>query len=239
MDAIIDEIDSVSLQRMMNSQDVEKETSIYSLAEMAMRDVRNKFLPEKESSLFPVDIRKIIQRAGIRLYEISMNVDTGFQLEKVNGYIRHQENGEWAIFIESDESEYSKRYVMAHEFCHFLMREMLESGVETTESKVKQYCIDPLFPKNKCELYADMMAAFLMFPHEAVLKCMEEYAQELKVKNTYPMDGFEWMRVLGHRAKISSYFTIISYQYLKYFLCEYYSKTADDEFKQKYGRFFR
>lgn len=262
MDAIIDRdgLGSLELLReLIRHRDTSEGDSIYSMIESAMRDVRIKFLSNEwgkemeverrreesqvdggeEKSEFPVNIREIIQRAGIQLYETNMNADIGFQFEKVNGHVRRQENGKWAIYVENDESECSKRYIMAHEFCRLLIQEMEEAEVQSTEGKVMRYCIDPLFPKNKYELYADMMTAFLMFPYESVLGCMEDYAEELRRENTYPMDAFEWTRVLGQYAQISSYYTIISYQYLKYFLCGHYSETSDDGFKQKYDRFFR
>lgn len=262
MDTIRDKINLEAIESLcglINFPDTEGEDSIYVLAERAMREVRNKLLPyewgEKDGTdgrgkkaeadgkegetEFPVDIRKIIQTAGIPLYEINMNMDIGFQFEKVKGHIRCQENEKWAIFVDIDENEYTKRYIMAHEFCYLLIQEMRESEKPLIGDWGTYYRIDPLFSKNKYELCADMMAAFLMFPYESVLKCMGNYIEELRKKNTYPMDVSGWVSVLERRAQISSYYTIISYQYLKYFLCENYSEIADDEFKRKYERFFR
>ncbi len=250
MGTTVDKTGLESLRQLISFQSMIKGDSIYIQAERAMRDTRNKFLPnerekkakageQEKRTEFPVNIRKIIQKAGIQLYEINMNENMGFQLEKVKGHIRRQENEKWAIYVENDESEYDKRYIMAHEFCHLLIQEMRESEEQLDGNKSMQYCINPLFSKDKYELFADMMAAFLMFPYESVLECMEDYVEELKKKNTYPMDAFEWMCVLGRHAQISSYYTIISYQYLRHFLREYYSGIADDKFKQKYERFFR
>lgn len=138
--------------------------------------------------------------------------------------------------LENNESEFTKRYVMAHEFSHYLINIYIRD-IQSQDSTGDQQCIDPLFPKKRSEMLADIMAAYIMFPYQAVLECMKNYVIDMKARNEYPIDVFEWMRVLGQRTQISPYFTISSYQYLKQLLCE--PDIADAKIRNEYGELFR
>lgn len=191
---------------------------------------------------FPIDIREILKDFEIELYEMELNTDTGFRLEKVNGFLWEKLNGKMAINIDYHDSELVKRYVIAHELSHYLLR--YAEDKKGTENFLESYnCVDPLFPKEWDELLADIMAAFFLFPPLHVLEHLEQYAGFLKEKNQYPMDAFEWLRVLGQCAAVSTYFTIISYQHLKFYMCYWYNDSKDkgkiDPLIEKYKRFFK
>lgn len=89
--------------------------------------------------------------------------------------------------------------------------------------------MDPFFPKCKEELFADILTSFLLFPPGTVLKYFDQYAGELEEQNRYPLNAFEWIRVLAQKAQVSPYATIICYQYLKYFMCYVYQQRQDND----------
>ena len=84
---------------------------------------------------------------------------------------------------------------------------------------------------------ADVLATYFLLPSELVLECMLSYTKELKEKNQYPLDVIQWLKYLGSIAQVSSYHTIIGYQYIKYILCFLYNE--DSEKYESYKEFFK
>lgn len=187
---------------------------------------------------FPIDIRGLIEHYGVRVCETSLNADTGFCVERKYGYIRTDWEKKLTIYVENSDSEFVKRYVLAHELCHYFFR------LESPDKKETSNCIDPLFPKDIKELFADAVAAYLLFPPKLVLKYMDQYKKEMQEHNIYPLEGEEWIRRLGQKAQVTTYYTISSYQYLKFYFCavnqtkkkEY---TEMKNFIKKYEVFFK
>lgn len=175
----------------------------------------------------PVDIRGLVEKCGIRVYETNLNADMGFQIERINGYLKKRGEN-WCIFLEAKDSELMKRYVLAHELSHFLI-DNAKTYWKIEHDLEERHCIDPLFSKDWDELMSDILASFILFPPKAVLEYLSWYEGELRDKNVYPMDSYEWLRVLGHMAQVSTYFTIISYQYLKFYMCDQYEKRDKEE----------
>lgn len=207
--------------------------------------ITNEVLKKHYGSLsqvtFPIDIRKIVKENRIEIVSTNLNTDLGFRIDKVNGYLRPSivnNNTQWRIYIEYNDSEFTKRYILAHEFSHFLMR------VYGTESAVQQgevqHCVTPMIPREETELLADMMAALLMFPCWLVLEEMKNYTEWLRGKNEYPMEAASLLRVLGNKAQISSYYTVISFQYIREYLCFLYSeKKEQNQWLNEYEYLFK
>lgn len=175
----------------------------------------NSFDCDSGEAKFPIDIRKLIDNYGIFICETDLNRELGFQYEKINGCLRCRKADEWTIFINSEDNESHKRYIMTHELIRFFILRAKEENTSGKADKSAWYYSDPEFSQNVDELMIDMIASFVVFPPKEVLGYMKEYIETLKEQNIYPMDGFEWLRMLGQKAQISSYFTISCYQYLK------------------------
>ncbi len=193
---------------------------------------------ETENIPFPIDIRGIVKSLDIGIYETNLNVDRGFRVEKVNGYLRRKSTGGYAINLQNDDSEFTKRYILAHELSHYIMNQALNQPAEKKKA-YGQNCIDPLFAKNRDELMADIMSAFLLFPPEKVLESLKKYTEYMKKMDQYPINTFNWLYDLSQSAQVSFYYTVISYQYLKFYLCYLYNEEPDNYIVREYGAFFK
>ena len=194
------------------------ELKIYkTINEITHEVIENFYIQQNRKITFPVDIRGIVESYGIKITEAYLNLDTGFQIERINDRIVYADNVECEIRLEYMDNENVKRYMLAHEFAHFLMGD-----------KENNNCIDPLFPSNCEEIIADIMAAYLLFPYELVLMRMRSYVEYMKKSNIYPMDSASWLRALGDSAQVSSYHTIMCYQWIRIYL--YYLYSHSDSF---------
>ena len=197
-------------------------------------EITNEILKEHYGSLeqvtFPIDIREIIKKNSIEIISTNLNIDLGFRIDKVNGYLRPSKVNhkiQWRIYIEYNDCEFTKRYILAHEFSHFLLAVYGTGSFVPQQQDAVQYCVTPLIPKKKAELLADMMAAFLMFPCRLVLDEMKIYTEWMRRKNEYPMETAALLRTLGNKAQISSYHTIVCFQYIREYLCFLYSEKKE------------
>lgn len=167
---------------------------------------------------FPVDIRGIVKRYEIEIIETDLNTDIGFQAARQNGSLRYLPEDRVQIYLEASDSENAKRYILAHEFCYFLMN--------TAGDTQNVGCGNPMMPKEWEELTADMMAACLLFPPELVMKKMRSFIDQMGEEKRYPISPVKWLEELSESAQVSLYYTTISYQYIRSFICYLYN--ADD-----------
>lgn len=179
----------------------------------------------EEDITFPINIRKVAESLEIEICERTLNLDIGFQLRKISGYIK--EKGDYAarIYIDCGDSELIKRYMITHELSHYILGRM-----DTGE---KQYCVEPFFPENQDEILADIMTACFLFPCTPVLKCMQMYVNGLNQKNDYPLNGEKWLNYLSKAAEVSYYHTVSSYQYVRYYMW-----ALKDNLGKEYKEFF-
>ena len=94
-------------------------------------------------------------------------------------FVRRKSTGGYAINLQNDDSEFTKRYILAHELSHYIMNQAPNQPAEKKKA-YGQNCIDPLFAKNRDELMADIMSAFLLFPPEKVLESLKKYTEYMK-----------------------------------------------------------
>lgn len=97
------------------------------------------------------------------------------------------------------------------------------------KSNATSSCLDPFFARDKDELRADMVAGLLLLPYRAVLQYMMEYRDYLKEFHKYPLEAADWIKSLARRAQLSSYHTIIAYQYVKYLVCDFFEPEFEPE----------
>lgn len=210
------------------NKNIKNEYNIYSAAQEIASEALAKHYKEKKN--FPINIRAILEENSIALHEMNLNTDIGLRIRKINGYLQKTSDDKWEIYVHNGDSEFSKRYIMAHEFSYYLLYENLGRKELWTPT---HHCVDPLFAEHGEDLICDVIASFILFPPELVLDSLSKYKNIMEKKSQYPMDAFEWLRILGQHAQISSYFTIISYQHLKFYM--YYNQNEWDDYRE----FFR
>ena len=218
-DNLIDQI--YDLVNIFSNQEFEIYDRIYAVTETILSD----FYGENIDIDFPVDIRGMIKKQGIGIAEIDLNLDLGFRMDRINGHLRYsgkEADPQWRIDVEYADSEFVKRYVLAHEFCHFWIKK-----VDKKPSGAR--CVDPMLPREKEELLADAMAAYLLFPPKALLKAMKRYRAKMKEKNEYPIDSVTFLRDIGNQAQVSTYHTFLCYQYVRYYLCALYNRRQRED----------
>lgn len=224
------------LKKLLDSKEkMLKGEVVVSVANEVARNLLNQYY--SKGPIFPVDIRGLVDFMKIDIYESNLNVDRGFRIEKVNGYLRKNLDGKYAINIQNSDSEFVKRYILSHELSHYLLDCGGSTGSES--NPCGQKCIDPLFAKDWDEMFSDMLAAFILFPPELVLEHLQMYTDQMRKLNRYPLDASEWLRELGQCAQVSYYFTIVSYQSIKFYMCYLYNHNKDDEIIRKYIDFFK
>lgn len=201
---------------------------IYNEIESITRSILTEISPEEQTIKFPVNIRKVIKEHHIDIAEMDLNLDLGFRMDRVNGYLRRlrddSDNG-WRIYIEYSDSEFVKRYILAHEFSHYL----LKKGEEIGEGVTQLHCVDPMLPKKREELLADAMAAYFLLPPTVLLDQMNDYKERMRRSNMYPVDPVAFLRDIGNQAQISTYHTFLCYQYVRYYLCSLYEEESKKE----------
>ncbi len=220
-----------SLHSLINNY-ADNEKNIYKTIYEIIKDILEDYYKQSLCEIsFPVNIWKIIKKYDIEIIETDLNTDIGFQIARQNGSLRYLADGRIQLYLEASDSDNAKRYILAHEFAHFLMN--------TAGGAQNAGCGDPMMPKNWEEQTADMIAACLLFPPELVLKKMRSFIDQMKEKNRYPISSAEWLEALSESAQVSSYYTITSYQYIKSFICYLYS--IEDSFvtDEKFADLFK
>ncbi|MDO4327465.1 MAG: ImmA/IrrE family metallo-endopeptidase [bacterium] len=175
-------------------------------------EILNKTEKSKFNSKLAVDIREIIKEHEIELIEKKGISRSLYFFNETAGYLDYMGSGNggraYTIFLEDDQDELSKRYVIAHEFAHFLF-------MDPDSTRVK-CCPNMIFFTSQEEQLCDIMAAFLLMPIESVLKLLEEYSQERKRNGQGLIYTNEWLRHLAYHFKLSDYHVILCYQHIRY-----------------------
>lgn len=211
-----------SLIRELTKKGLDNGVRTYSLIEEITKSILEAYYGVESEIKFPIDIRGIIEEFQIEIAEMALNVDLGFCIDRVNGYLRKiTAENKWRIYVEYDDSEFTKRYVLAHEFSHYLLRMCAED--EIVSNITTDCCVDPMLPKKWTELLADIMAAYFLLPYKPLLHEMLAYTKWMEATNSYPVDAVQMMRTIGNHAQISLYHTFMSYQYRKYYFCYLYN----------------
>ena len=205
--------------------------NIYKLIQEITYDILLDFYQDKSKIQFPIDIRGIIEKYHIHVVETDLNEKNSFFIERVNGCLKKIENQEdvgsfWRIYIEETDSEFTKRYILAHEFGHYILEHYPEER-NAAETGI-QHCVDPMFPKKWNELFSDIFAAYLLCPYDRVAELIDSHIEKLKKKEERPMEAVELLRMIGNKAQISSYHVFICYQYIRYYMCYLYNKGLED-----------
>lgn len=192
-----------------------------------------------EKYTFPINIRGIVKMFGLGIFETNLNVDLGFRLEKVNGYLHKKYDKGYCINLNVKEAELNKRYFLAH----VLSRYVLAHANNTPQEEIEKMCgvnyADPLFTKNNAEIIADILSALILFPPECVLDSFAKFANIMKERQQYPIDFSKWIHYLSQEAQIASYYTLPCYQHIKIYLSCLCNSKSDSKLISKYRQFFK
>lgn len=162
---------------------------------------------------FPVDIDAIVKELGIDVIYQPLNsmweeeercvhkmVGTSFIRPEV-----HNNSPISCIWIDSESRQEERRYALAHELAHCLIRdeERVYNGA---------YYLMPMLFKDMEEMVADIFAIFLLIPIPAFLGRFYEY---IEVQNE-PVRTSEWLKYLSFLANVSYEEVSIGYQNIRY-----------------------
>lgn len=155
-----------------------------------------------------VPIRKMIGSEKIELYERMLaTVDDNFANELLGTLEKIQDK--WRIYINQEIGSLTKRYVMAHEFSHYIINSIKE--IDKSEN-----CTNVLFPLSTGEQMCDIMSSFLLLPFGTVVRLLNTYTNRQQKSYGRPVNMDEWIRYLGNEMGLTEYHTILCYQNVRY-----------------------
>lgn len=176
------------------------------------------------------DIRGLVEMAGIEIIEKPLASFNDRFSHETSGYLDcydyKKDEFQWTIYVNNALGDLTKRYIIAHELAHFLIK-----GNKEVQEVYTRYCVSPLFPKDMEEQLCDIVASFLLMPIDSVLDLMKEYIAR---RNNEKIDTFEWLRFLGCQMGVSDYHTVICYQNVRYlggFLYSSKSRIYDEKYQ--------
>lgn len=190
----------------LNSQESVKNLylNVYKITDEILREKLDYF-SQSESM---VDIYAIAEKYNIKIVEKKLELSPNIFQQEVISYLDSY-NGK-TIYVEETESDFTKRYGVAHEIGHYLLH-------EEDEGIFSYYCVDPLFSKNSEEYICDIFASFLLMPVETVIDTMQKYISENKNQK---ITVYSWLEYLAKKMGVSDYYTTICFQNIKY-LCTF------------------
>lgn len=122
--------------------------------------------------------------------------------------ITHQKEIAGTIVVDENLSEYAKRFAIAHELGHYVLRVRNPIG--------------PLFIEDSCpgsfayvpvkEFLANEFAYALLLPYELVERRKKQYEQQNKYN---PLNYMDWINVLQDEAQIPEHYAILAYEEIK------------------------
>lgn len=172
-----------------------------------------------------IDIRAVVKKHNIDIIEREMHSSDFFFINQVDGYLdrmKKENNIQYIIYVNENLNETSKRYVIAHEFSHYILEKQKKPIYKPKKGTKTQYCLNVLFSKNIEENICDIMTAFLLMPIDCVLPLMNKFVNSKK--NDYPISMNDWLQSLSYCMQISSYHVNLCFQHIRYLVAFIYDK---------------
>lgn len=203
------------MQELFNNQKLTQK--IYERA----KAILDYFLTEEER-VFPIPVRKIAEKLEFEV------VERDFQNEPEKSAIACMQMREkmigpnagsvaGIIFIQKDLDETSKRFEIAHELGHFVLRTVNPIGLLYSE----EVCSGLYAFVKQREFLANEFAYALLLPYEMV------YDEKIKYQSysiNLPIDYSNWIIHLRDLAQIPEYHVVLAYEKIKllnmYYECE-------------------
>lgn len=215
-------------QLVANNQQIKHGFETYLSTVRQIYDIAQKILDEffeetqSAAPSLPIPIKDIVKRCGCMILENKM-ADTESMERDENGNGRrtiaqiqirecHFANipGEIASTIQIDKnlSEYAKRFAIAHEFGHYVLRTIRPVG----PLYIKEPCYDNFAYAQIDEFLADKFAYAIMLPYELIKRRKKRYEKE----NQYnPISYIDWIQTLENEAQIPQLYVILAYEEIK------------------------
>lgn len=166
----------------------------------------------------PIDVCDVAEKCGFSIYEkefkhIELDVRENAPIAQLQMWRKKNESDKekvgGVIVVDKDLNEDEKRFCVAHELGHFVLRE--------------QNPIGRMFIRSACpgayasiddvgELVADQFAYALLLPFESYKRVKKEYEE---VAFHWPIEVEQWIAELSTRAGMPAYRTVLAYQELK------------------------
>lgn len=182
--------------------------------------ISNKYLEDYYDDLKRrriIDIRSIVNKYGINIVERELYPGGFLFINQVDGYldiVNKDIDNKYTIYVNENLDEVSKRYVIAHEFSHYILKERDKANSKRKKGIEIKYCLNTLFAKNVEENVSDILTSFLLMPIECVLPLMKQFVDDKK--GYYPVHVSEWLQCLSYWMQISSYHVGLCFQHIRY-----------------------
>lgn len=188
----------------------------------------------KDKVSFPIDVKAVAERLGIRISCIPMAGLSNENIRRVNSKIMQMSifknpfsgKREVELNVDSGIPLASKRFAIAYGIAEYILHPDEKDLFITYE-------VMPLCPKNESVLSAEILALFLLMPADIVLTELQEYLKERaelqerltkrEAQNFLPVSTEKWVKYLSERAGVTEYHAILGYQYARELSC-YISK---------------
>lgn len=198
---------------------------LYTEATQTLKSFYKEGIPQSTA----IDIKEVAKSLGINVIEKNMEsaneLFTNETMGYLDGFAYQGSDIKWSIYVNDALGDLAKRYVIAHELAHYLLK-------KNDRISFTKYCIGSMMPKHPEELLCDIEASFLLMPIESVFELMDDYIKEHK--NT-KVDSNKWLTFLGRSLGISDYYTLIFYQNIRYLAAFlYYGKSKGDLSEETY-----
>lgn len=202
-----DSNETIQINANMSLEDIY--LTAYTKVQTILEHFYSNGLPENDI----IDIKGIAESFHIEVTEKKLGLKNDIFSYKIMGFLDcfdyQRGNYQWTIYVNESIGDLSKRYVIAHEIAHYLLK---ENKADINEPYTK-YCIHSILPKDLDEQLCDIIASFLLMPLNSVVRLINAYAE---LHRDMVLDIFDWFRYLGSRLGISDYHTILFYQNIKY-----------------------
>lgn len=128
-------------------------------------------IKEKYKSCIPVPIVDIANDLGLKVFNTSSLKDSQ------SGLI-NKENGEYIVYVNSAHSAVRKRFTIAHEVAHFVLKYFERLGddhyIDNKQPLFREDKVEDSSVKRKMEIEANEMAAELLMPEKEFKEVWEK-----------------------------------------------------------------
>lgn len=191
---------------------------LYEQTNKILNEKLNYFSHEKAA----VDIYGLAEQYNIKIIEKNLESPRDLFSQEVVGYLDSYHGK--TIYINEDVSDYTKRYGVAHEIGHYLVR-------ESQEGVFSCYFATPRLFKTVEEQVCDLIASFLLMPISTVLDLMEVYIKQSQQMENERITTYSWLGYLGAKLHMADYYTSLCFQNIKYLGAFLYEEALEMEKK--------
>ena len=191
------------------------------LYEMTTNILEEKLKYFSENNGKEVDIYALAKAYEIKIVKQNLESSQDIFSQEVLGYL--DSFYEKTIYINDTAGDYSKRYGVAHDIGHYLVKKEKHEDDQVFAC----YYATPRLPKNAEEQICDIIASFLLMPVSTVLDLMNEYISEVGKLRKYEATTYTWLEYLGEKLHIADYYTGLCFQNIRYLCAILYERAQE------------